>query len=211
MIKNSKRFIPIDWKFCSEESPALEPQNKPDADGADTKGQDEPNDDLGGQDAKFTQEDLNKIVADRLSRERSKLQKEFDSKLEVSLQEARTEAEKLAKMNSEQKAQYEKEKLESNLKQQEQALNDRAAEIARKEMDMQVKDILTEKGFPPNLSVLIQAEDAEQATEKIGVLEEYLKTAVTDMTNAALRGRGNLKLPDRANEDPFLQGFNSKY
>jgi membrane protein involved in colicin uptake len=159
----------------------------------------------------YTQKEL-EAEADRRANKavETALKNYTEKELPKILQEERTEAEKLAKMNADQKAQYEREKLEGTLKAKESELNARAAEYARKEMDMQVKDILSEKGFPPNLSILIQAQNAEEATEKIGVLEEYLKTAVTDMTNNLLRGKGIVSMPGASDDDPFLRGFNSK-
>lgn len=55
----------------------------------------------------FTQKDVDKLIQDRLAREQSKWEKR--------VQDERTEAEKIAKMNAEQKAKYEEEKRNAEL------------------------------------------------------------------------------------------------
>ncbi|WP_304729813.1 DUF4355 domain-containing protein [Dubosiella newyorkensis] len=90
--------------FAEESAPDLtpdEPENAPKS-SEEEKGE-----------KTFTQAELDKIVKDRLKR----AEKENQKKIE----EARTEAQKLAKMNEEQKKQYEQEKIQTeneNLKNQ---------------------------------------------------------------------------------------------
>ncbi|KJE29119.1 hypothetical protein LG52_2263 [Geobacillus kaustophilus] len=92
-------------------------------------------DNKGGEGAKtFTQDDVNRIIQKRLAEERTKWEKEFETKLT----EAKTEAEKLAKMNAEQKAEYERKKREEELAKRE-------AEITRRELRATALETLAEK------------------------------------------------------------------
>src|SRR5574344_2061783 len=55
----------------------------------------------------FTQEDVNKMIQDRITREQAKWEKK--------VQDERTEAEKLAKMKADEKLKYQQEKREKKL------------------------------------------------------------------------------------------------
>lgn len=131
-----------------------------------------------GQGAKtFTQEDVNKLISDRLAKERSKWEKDFQTKLE----EAKTEAQKLAKMNADQKAEYERQKREEELAKRE-------TEITRRELRATALETLAEKGMPKQLAEILVYTDAEACQKSIESVEKVFREAVEAAVNERLKG-----------------------
>lgn len=133
--------------------------------------------DQNGSEKTFTQEDLNKILSDRLAKERAKWEKDFQTKL----QEAKTEAEKLAKMNAEQKAEYERQKREEELARRE-------SEITRRELRATALETLAEKGLPKTLADILNYTDAESTNNSIEAVEKAFREAVEAAVNERLKG-----------------------
>ena len=125
----------------------------------------------------FTQDDVNRIIQDRLAKERQKWEKEFEAKLT----EAKTEAEKLAKMNAEQKAEYERKKREEELAKRE-------AEITRRELRATALETLAEKGLPKQLADILVYTDAEACQKSIENVEKVFREAVEAAVNERLKG-----------------------
>ena len=99
------------------------------------------------------QAEFDKRVAKALETNRAKMQAEIETKIS----EAKTEAEKLAKMNAEQKAQYEQQKRETELAARE-------AEITKRELSAQAKETLAEKGLPIELANVLNYSSADACT-----------------------------------------------
>lgn len=125
----------------------------------------------------FTQDDVNRIIQDRLAKERQKWEKEFETKLT----EAKTEAEKLAKMNAEQRAEYERKKREEELAKRE-------AEITRRELRATALETLAEKGLPKQLADILVYTDAESCQKSIENVEKVFREAVEAAVNERLKG-----------------------
>jgi len=96
------------------------------------------------------------------------------------LKQAQQEAEKLAKMNAEQKAQYERE-------QQEAEYNTRLAELNKRELRMEAHTILEEKGLSPKLLDAIPMESADGVKAAIDNLETVFRSAVEDAVNERIK------------------------
>lgn len=134
----------------------------------------------------FTQEDVDKIVAKRLDRERSKLQKEFAEKLNQGVEDRMTEAEKLSKMSASEKKEYE--------------LNKRIAELEAQQKEFQLKELqstargmLLDLGYDTEsvkaLSEYVKYEDAESASKSIKELDKVIKDIVDKRVNAEVEKR----------------------
>ena len=127
----------------------------------------------------YTEEELNQIVSDKLS-----------------------EAEKLRKMNAEQKADYERKQLEQKLSEREKA-------VAERELRATAKETLASKGLPAELSDCLDYTDAEKCSKSIESVSKAFNTAVTNAVNARLKQNppksagGN----DTVKKDPFLEGL----
>ena len=121
----------------------------------------------------YTKEEVEELLrqeADRRVNEamrRAKRQKEAAIK-EV---EKRKEAEKLAAMSAEQKAQYE-------LEQRERELAEREERLAVAENTAEAVKVLTSKGMSAGLVDLVVASDADTMMERISLLDKECKASV---------------------------------
>ena len=117
----------------------------------------------------FTQEELNSILA----KEKAKLQKAIDEKV--------NEAAKLAKMTADQKAQYESEK---RLKE----LDDREKNITRRELMAEAKNTLSDKNLPTSLADLLDYTDADMCSNSIETISKAFQEAVESAVEDRLKG-----------------------
>lgn len=126
-----------------------------------------------GQEKQFSQEEVNRLISERVEREKKK----FESTLENRL----SEAEKLAKMNAEQKAQYEKEQTEKKLA-------EREAKITQRELVAQAKENFAAKGLPLELAGCGVYTDAEACQKSLDAVEKAFNVAVEKAVNERMRG-----------------------
>lgn len=124
----------------------------------------------------FTQEDVNKMLSKRIAEERAKLEKETNDKILA----AKTEAEKLAKMNADQKAEYERQKRETELQKRE-------SEITRRELRSTALETLAERGMPKILAEILNYTDADSTSKSIDAVEKAFRTAVQAGIDERLR------------------------
>ena len=137
----------------------------------------------------FTQEEVDKMISERLARQ----QKKFDNEKE--------EAAKLAKMNADQKAEYAAKKREEELTARETA-------IQQKELRFEALNILEENKLPSKLVDCLNLTSAETCKESI----ESIKTAWTEALTAAVDARLRSDNPPpysggNTKSDAFLAGF----
>lgn len=132
------------------------------------------------------QAEFDRRVGKALETSRSKMQAEINTKV----QEAVTEAERLAKMNAEQKAQYEREKKEKEIA-------DREAAITKRELMATAKEQLAEKGLPIYLAGVLNYASAEECSASIEAVGKAFQEAVEKAVNDRLSGG---KPPKKAGE-----------
>lgn len=121
----------------------------------------------------FTQDEVNKIVSQRLERQKEQLKAKED------------EAKKLSRMNAEQKANYE---LEKANKRAEEA----AAKLARYEMRDSAKQMLADGGFnnaDNGLLDLVVTDTAESTQANVNVLLSAIEAIREDERNKLLAGK----------------------
>lgn len=123
------------------------------------------------------QTEIDRILGERLGKAQSKWEKDYQTKLD----EAKTEAEKLAKMNAEQKAEYEKKK-------QDDALAKRESEITRRELRATALESLAEKGLPKTLADILDYADADSTNKSIETVEKAFRDTVEAAVNERLKG-----------------------
>lgn len=97
-----------------------------------------------------------------------------------------SEAEKLAKMNKEEKAQYMQQKKEKEL-------SDREAAITRKELMAEAKNTLAEKKLPAGLAEVLDYSDAETCSKSIEAVEKAFQEAVEAAVEEKLKGNDPMK------------------
>lgn len=126
----------------------------------------------------FTQEELNDIIEGRLAKARKAWDKEQADK--------QSEAEKLAKMDADQKKAYE---FDKKLKE----LERREAEITKRELKSQALEMLTQKNLPSSLVDLLNLTDADSCKASIDAVEKAFSQAVQTDVDNKLKGSGPLK------------------
>lgn len=125
----------------------------------------------------FTQEEVDRIIADRLARQAKQSEKKFTQKeVDDLISEKLSEADKLAKMNAEQKAKYAQEKHEKELA-------DREAALTKRELTATAKEVLVEKGLPAELADIVDTTSAENCTASIETIEKAFSAAVQKAVN----------------------------
>lgn len=123
------------------------------------------------------QAEFDRKIAKALKTQETKLEKSYADQLAAQ----KTEAEKLAKMNAEQKAQYEREKLSEELA-------EREANVTRRELRAEAISQLGEKKLPLSLVDVLDFSSAEACTNSIDTVEKAFTEAVALGVKEATRG-----------------------
>lgn len=119
-------------------------------------------------------------------------QAEFDRRVQKALGTAKdkwsalmddklSEAEKLSKMNKEEKAEYLRQK-------QERDIQDREAAITRRELMAEAKNTLAEKKLPVSLAEVLNYADADTCNKSITAVEKAFQEAVQAAVEEKLKG-----------------------
>lgn len=135
---------------------------------------------------------------------------EFDKRLKEAIQTAQTEwetqqqekiteAEKLKKMNADEKAKYEQDKRSKEL-------DKREKDITTRELKAQAYETLAEKNLPKELIDALNFSDAETCNASIEAVEKAFQNAVKKAVDDRLRSKPPVKPAEQTNGDVF--GFN---
>lgn len=145
------------------------------------------------QQAKYTDEDVNAIVDKKFA----KWQKDLEAK--------KQEAEKLAKMNAEQKALHEKEQLEKRIAEYEKKENIR-------EMEKEARKMLSEQKIPITDDIVsyFVSEDAESTKKGVEALTAYVNNLQEQWEIARNTGK-TPKKPDENKTTDAFQDLLNKY
>ena len=135
---------------------------------------------------------------------------EFDKRVKEALQTAQTEwetqqqekiteAEKLKKMNADEKAKYEQDKRTKEL-------DKREKDITTRELKAQAYETLAEKNLPKELIDTLNFSDAEACNASIEAVEKAFQNAVKKAVDDRLKGSKPVKPAEQT--DGNLFGFN---
>ena len=122
---------------------------------------------------KFTQKEFEAAMKDRLDRAQRNAEKR--------IQEAVTEAQKLAKMSADERAEHERQELQKTLAQRE-------AEITKRELRAEAKSQLSDKGLPVELAEILPYTDADTTNAAIVATEKVFRAAVEKGVTERLKG-----------------------
>lgn len=143
-----------------------------------------------GQAKTYTEEELqseiNRAVQQRLARQK----RDEEKRLEAARAEGRSEAEKLAQMSAEQRAEHERQVAEQAAKDRESALAQREAEITRRELRATAIDTLQKRGLPKSLESVLDYKDADSCSASIDTLEKAFRDAVQQGVDERLKASG---------------------
>lgn len=135
------------------------------------------------QDKTFSQAELDKIVSDRLAREKAKLEKDAKDAAAAQLAKLQKEAEKKAKMDAEERANYEKEQLEARIKELEEAQT-------HSKLSRTVVTLLSESEIPANdnLVDMLIGIDEESTAARVDVFVRAVQAEVDRKEKARAKG-----------------------
>lgn len=122
----------------------------------------------------FTQAQLDAAISERLTRERKAA--------EQKIKDAVTEAEKLAKMNAEEKSNHERIKREKELVEREEG-------ITKRELKSQALEQLAERGLPRSLAEVLPFTDADGTKAAIDAVETAFRSAVQQGVEDRLKSK----------------------
>lgn len=123
---------------------------------------------------KYTDAEVDEIISKKYAKWQAKQEKE------------QNEAKKLAKMNADEKKDYQ-------LKQREQELATREAEITRKELTAEAKTMLSERDLPVELVNVVNLTDADSVSESINAIQKSWEAAVQKGVSERLKGGAPMK------------------
>nr|DAF83004.1 MAG TPA: Major head protein [Bacteriophage sp.] len=147
------------------------------------------------------QREFDKSVSKALSTARANWEKDYTAKLEAQ----KTEAEKLAQMDADQKIQYELEKAKSEKEALQSQLN--AINLYKT-----ASEIATEKELPIGYLDLVDfsKETAESITGKIDKIQELRQKDLQSYLNSKLKQQAHTEKQDNnTSVDPYIVGFMS--
>ena len=131
-----------------------------------------------GKPAAFSQQDIDDAVA--------KAVKEAQEQWETQQQVKQSEADKLAKMNKEQRIEYETQKKEKELA-------DREAELSKRELMSTAKETLIAKGLPVELAIALDYKDADACNKSIDSIGKAFEGAVQKDVEDRIKGGKPMK------------------
>lgn len=134
----------------------------------------------------YTQAEMDAAIKARLER----YKRDEAKRMEAVKLEARSEAEKLAKMSEDQRIEHERQMAEQAAQQREAAIAQREADITRRELRAQALDTLTERGLPRNLADVLDYSSAEKCNESIDALDKAFRASVQQGVDERLRQSG---------------------
>ena len=160
------------------------------------------------QERMFTQAEMDAAIANRLSR----YKRDEDKRIEEAKQAARSEAEKLAKMNAEQRAEHDRQEAERAAKAREEEITRREAELTRRELKATAMDELTKRKLPGGLLDILNYSDADACSASIATVEKAWRECVQQGVNERLAqsgvslktGTGNQPDPDKMTDDEWF-------
>lgn len=138
------------------------------------------------QERRYTQAEVDAAIANRVSR----VNRDVEKRIEEAKKAARYEAEKLAKMNAEQRAEHDRQEAENAAKEREAAIAKREAEITRRELRAEAIDTLHKRGLPTGLEAVLSYSDAESCAASIDAVEKVFREAVQQGVNDRLKQSG---------------------
>lgn len=121
----------------------------------------------------LTQAEVDRVVQQTIAKERKRA--------EAAIAAAKTEAEQVARMTAEQRAEHERQA-------QTDALAKREADIARREIRADALQTLATRGLPAELADTLSYTDAETCTASIDAVEKAYRAAVQKGVESRMKG-----------------------
>lgn len=162
----------------------------------------------------FTQAELDEIIGKRLAKEKAKFEEQLKSKV--------SEAERLAKLNEEERAREEIKIAQDNLDRMTAEFNKMKADFEQQQMLAQVTKELGDRNLPIGMANNLIGNDAEATKANIDAFENTWKTSLeaaikNEIKNNASsprlelhEGEGQTKDPKDMSFDEFAEYYKNK-
>lgn len=129
-------------------------------------------------------------VKAKLDHHMAQYRKSESKRIEQAREEARSEAEKLAKMNAEQRAEHDRQEAERAAKAREDEITRREAELTRRELKATAMDELAKRKLPGGLLDILNYSDADACSASIATVEKAWRECVQQGVNERLAQSG---------------------
>ncbi len=130
-------------------------------------------DSQGGKDKTFTQTDVDRIVGERLTREKAKFKEELEAE--------KSEAARLAKLSAEERAKEE-------FKKEQQKFSREKASFEKERMELETTKLLAAEKLPVGFAKFLMAETAEETKASLETFKEAFNEAVEAVVTDRLKG-----------------------
>lgn len=141
----------------------------------------------------FTQDELNKIVAERIAKEKKKLEAERLKQQEMQEKLIEEESEKLAKMTEAEKIKAKAERERKKFEEKVARYETEKKAFEQEKIKNETMKLLSEKGLPIELCQFIKSDTADEIMGNVEVFEKCWSEAIEKSVNARLRTSGELK------------------
>lgn len=128
----------------------------------------------------FTKEELDAHVQSEADRRVNQAHKKWEKDYEERITQERAEAEKLARMSAQERA-------EAQLKKDREEFEKVRQELAREKLELSTRKLLSEEKLSPDFAPFLMAEDADATEENISVFKKEFDEAVRIEVNNQLR------------------------
>lgn len=132
------------------------------------------------------QSKVNEIVESRLKRERERLEKQFNERLN-----ALEEAQKLAQMSDDERKEHDYAKRLSDLEAREKALQEKESAYNKTQYLNEIENQLKSKGLPTDMAELLVSLPAEEVSAKIASMEKSFNTQVNNSIQDKIKSSAN--------------------
>lgn len=138
----------------------------------------------------YTEDELQSAIDSAVKQRLARQKRDEEKRIEQARAEARSEAEKLAQMNEQQRAEHERQRAEQAAKDREAAIAQREAEITRRELRAEAIETLHKRGLPAGLEAVLSYSDADACSASIDAVEKAFREAVQQGVDERLKLSG---------------------
>ena len=135
----------------------------------------------------YSKEEVSDIVEKRLNRERAKLEKQFNERLN-----ALEEAQKLQAMDEQQKAEYQAKKERDAFEEERKAFYAERDAFNHAKYKQTIEQQLQAKGLPVDMADLLTNLTAEEVASKISSMEQSFNTQINSSIEARVKASANI-------------------
>lgn len=136
----------------------------------------------------FTQAELDKILTDRLSREKKKIAAEQKKAYEAQLKVELEESEKLAQMNEAERVKAKAEKEKKAFEEEKARYQEERKAFEQEKIKNETMKMLSERNMPVELANFIISSNADEIMDNVSVFEKCFNNAVEKVVIERLKG-----------------------